>query len=84
MSSEIISVTQLNRYVSNLLDQDQKLRSIMVRGEISGFKEYNSGHLYFSVKDENASVSCVMFRGQAVKLNFTPENGMSVILTAKA
>lgn len=84
MSNEIISVTQLNRYVSNLLEQDPNLRSVLVRGEISGFKAYGSGHLYFSVKDETASVSCVMFRGQAAKLDFRPENGMSVILTAKA
>lgn len=82
--SQPISVAQLNRYVSRLLEQDAHLNPVMVRGEISGFRAYPSGHLYFSLKDEQASVSCVMFRGQAQRLRYRPANGDQVIATAKA
>lgn len=77
----IWTVTALNTYVGSLLEKDVRLRSIDVSGEISGLKSYNkSGHLYFSVKDENSAVSCVMFRSSAEKLKFTPRDGMSVVL----
>lgn len=84
MNNPIIRVAQLNRYVADLLEKDSFLRSIQVRGELSGFKSYASGHLYFTLKDETASVSCVMFRGQATRLSFKPENGLNVIVSAKA
>jgi len=79
-----ISVAQLNRYVANLLERDSQLNPVLVKGEISGFKSYASGHLYFSLKDEEAAVSCVMFKGQTGKLRFKPTDGLKVILTAKA
>lgn len=79
-----ISVAQLNRYVASLLERDSQLNPVLVKGEISGFKSYASGHLYFSLKDEAASVSCVMFKGQTSKLRFKPTDGLKVILTAKA
>jgi exodeoxyribonuclease VII large subunit len=82
--SKAITVAQLNRYVAALLDRDNNLRAVQVCGELSGFKSYASGHLYFTLKDENAAVSCVMFKGQAQGMRFKPENGMKVIVTAKA
>ncbi len=82
--SQPISVAQLNRYVAALLDRDANLNPVLVKGEISGFKSYASGHLYFTLKDDEAAVSCVMFKGQATKLRFRPTDGLKVILTAKA
>lgn len=82
--SKAITVAQLNRYVAALLDRDNNLRAVQVCGELSGFKSYASGHLYFTLKDDNAAVSCVMFKGQAHGMRFKPENGMKVIVTAKA
>jgi exodeoxyribonuclease VII large subunit len=79
-----ISVAQLNRYVAALLEQDSQLNPVLVKGELSGFKSYASGHLYFTLKDEEAAVSCVMFRNQAVRLRFKPVDGLKVLVTAKA
>ena len=77
----ILSVSQLNRYVSFLLHEDPKLRTVLVRGEIANFtRNFRSGHCYFSVRDEEASVKAVMFRSNADRLPFEPENGMHVIL----
>lgn len=76
-----ITVTELNWYLKELLDSDPIVRRIFVRGEISNFKnQYSSGHLYFSLKDNEGLVRTVMFRSSAVKLGFTPENGMKVIV----
>ncbi len=82
--SQPITVAQLNRYVNALLERDNNLNPVLVKGEISGFKAYPSGHLYFTLKDEEAAVSCVMFKGQAVRLKFRPANGLKVIITARA
>lgn len=76
-----ITVTELNWYLKELLDSDPIVRHIFVRGEISNFKnQYSSGHLYFSLKDSEGLVRTVMFRSNAVKLGFAPENGMKVIV----
>jgi exodeoxyribonuclease VII large subunit len=64
---EPVSVTWLNRYVASLLERDSVLAEVRVRGELSNCKTYASGHLYFMLKDEEASVSCVMFRREAAK-----------------
>jgi len=80
----VFSVGELNEYVGTLLSADPNLSDIRVAGEISGFKRHSSGHLYFSLKDENALVRCVMFRQQAVRLNFRPEDGMQVLLYGRA
>ncbi|MGI6327196.1 MAG: exodeoxyribonuclease VII large subunit [Saccharofermentanales bacterium] len=82
--SQPISVAQLNRYVATLLERDGNLNPVLVRGEISGFKSYASGHLYFTLKDDEAAVSCVMFKGYAGRLQFRPADGLKVIVTAKA
>ena len=77
----ILSVSQLNRYVAFKLHEDPKLRTVLVRGEIANFtRNFRSGHCYFSIRDEEASVKAVMFRSNADRLPFDPENGMHVIL----
>jgi len=80
----IISVTQLNRYVASILDADKNLRSLHVTGEISSFKRYHTGHLYFNLKDKNSSIACVMFHGRTGQLNFEPRDGMKVVVGARA
>lgn len=82
--SQPISVAQLNRYVNALLERDDVLNPVLVKGELSGLKAYPSGHLYFTLKDDEAAVSCVMFKGNAVRLRFKPASGQKVILTGRA
>ena len=80
MAIQPVSVTQLTQYIKLLLDRDEILSQVCVRGELSNFKAHSSGHLYFTLKDEGAVISCVMFRADAMKLRFRPESGMKVIL----
>lgn len=80
----IFSVSELNEYVAELLSADPNLRSVRVRGEISGFKRHSSGHLYFSLKDANAVVQCVMFRQYAQRMSFRPEDGQQVTVSGAA
>ncbi|MBQ6425959.1 MAG: exodeoxyribonuclease VII large subunit [Clostridia bacterium] len=80
----IFSVSELNEYVAALLSADPNLRSVRVRGEISGFKRHSSGHLYFSLKDANAVVQCVMFRQYAQRMSFRPEDGQQVTVSGAA
>lgn len=75
----ILTVSQLNRYVASIIHEDSNLRTVFVRGEIANFtRNFRSGHCYFSVRDEEASVRAVMFRSNADRLQFVPENGMRV------
>ena len=77
----VLTVSQLNRYVAFRLQEDTKLRTVFVRGEIANFsRNFRSGHCYFSVRDEEASVKAVMFRSNAARLPFEPENGMHILL----
>ena len=80
MSAErlALSVTELNERVKGLLELDPMLSDVCVRGELSNYKIYPSGHHYFTLKDAESSLRCVMFRPQAAKLRFRPENGMGV------
>ena len=80
----VFSVSELNEYVGCVLSADPNLCELRVSGEISGFKRHSSGHLYFSLKDENALVRCVMFRQQAMRLTFQPQDGMQVLLYGRA
>ena len=75
----IFSVSEANNFIKALLDAVPQLQTIFVRGEISNYKLYPSGHHYFTLKDEGSALKCVMFRGMAGKLRFRPENGMKVI-----
>ena len=83
MAQNVISVTQLNEYIQHKLDEDGFLTQVAVRGEISNYKLYPSGHHYFTLKDESGALKCVMFKGNAVRLRFRPENGMKVIAMGK-
>ena len=83
MTKEVLSISQLNEYSRGKLDADPLLNQIAVRGEISNYKMYPSGHHYFSLKDESSVLKCVMFKGNAMRLRFRPENGMKVIAMGK-
>ena len=82
--SVALSVSELNEYARKLLAGDPLLRNLEVSGEISGYKHHYSGHRYFSLKDENARVQCVMFRQNAIRLDFQPADGMKVTVRASA
>ena len=80
----ILTVSQLNIYAKSVIDQDPNLNNVFVAGEISNFVDhYRSGHLYMSIKDGSASIKAVMFAGNASRLKFKPENGMSVIIRGR-
>ncbi len=75
-----ITVTELNKYIKEKIDQDEYLNNILVKGEISNFKNHYTGHMYFTLKDENCLVKCIMFKSYAQKLNFVPKDGMKVMV----
>ena len=81
--SRAVTVSQINRYIANLFKQDYTLSGIQVKGEISGCKYHYSGHIYFTLKDAGAAISCVMFSSQRKGLDFTLEDGQSVIVTGQ-
>ena len=83
MEKHIFGVTEVNELVKRLLDNEPLLQNLCVRGEISNYKLYPSGHHYFSLKDEQGAIRCVMFKGQAYHLRFRPENGMKVLVTGR-
>lgn len=83
MALQPVSVTQLTGYIKLLLDRDEILAQTCVRGELSNYKIHSSGHHYFTLKDEGAVISCVLFRSDAMRLRFRPESGMKVILTGR-
>ena len=75
-----ISVTELNKYVKDKVADDEFLNNVFVKGEISNFKHHYSGHMYFTLKDENSLIKCVMFKGATATLNFVPKDGMKVLV----
>lgn len=77
---KIYTVSSVNRYVKMVFEKDDFLSTINVMGEITNFKEHSSGHLYFTLKDENSSIKCIMFKTQAMYLKFRPKDGMKVII----
>ena len=83
MAQNVLSITQLTEYIRGRLDDDPFLGQVAVRGEISNYKVYPSGHHYFTLKDEEAALKCVMFKGNAMRLRFRPDNGMKVIAMGK-
>lgn len=76
---KVYTISDVNKYIKHRFDDDIILRDLMIRGEISNFKVHTSGHCYFSLKDENATIRCVAFRSSAMKFRFCPQNGMKVI-----
>ena len=83
MEQNVLSITQVNEYIRAQMDRDTLLNSVAVRGEISNYKMYPSGHHYFTLKDDGAALKCVMFKGNALRLRFRPDNGMKVIAMGK-
>lgn len=83
MAQNVLSITQLNEYIRGRMDADPLLTQVAVRGEISNYKLYPSGHHYFTLKDESSALRCVMFKGNAMRLRFRPENGMKIIAMGK-
>lgn len=77
---KVFSVYQINKYIKSIVSEDVILSSVFIEGEISNFKEHTSGHLYFTLKDDNSQLNCVMFKGSADYLIFMPKNGMKVIV----
>ncbi len=80
---QALSVTQVNLYIKEVMNRDAVLTDVLVKGELSNFKAHSSGHMYMSLKDESGVMRAVMFRGNAGKLNFTPQNGMKVVAHGK-
>ena len=83
MAQQVLTITQLNEYIRGKLDNDSLLNAVAVKGEISNYKLYPSGHHYFTLKDESSALKCVMFKGNASRLRFRPENGMKIIAMGK-
>ena len=79
MGQTVLSITQLNEYIRGKMDTDPLLNQVAVRGEISNYKLYPSGHHYFTLKDEASALRCVLFKGNAARLRFRPENGMKIL-----
>ena len=75
-----ITVTELNRYVKDRVAEDEFLNAVYVKGEISNFKHHYTGHMYFTLKDENSLIKCVMFKSSTATLNFVPKDGMKVLV----
>lgn len=80
MERKIFTVFQVNQYINSLFENDYALKSLWIQGEISNFKNHSSGHLYFTLKDSQSSINCVMFKTSASHLEFELENGMSIII----
>ena len=80
MTPEPISVTDLNLYIKDRFQKDEYLNNVLIKGEISNFKNHYTGHMYFTLKDENSLIKCVMFKGYTANLGFMPKDGMKVIV----
>ena len=78
MKYEAITVTKLNQYIKSRIDEDEYLNNVLVKGEISNFKHHYTGHMYFTLKDENSLIKCIMFKSYTPNLNFVPKDGMKV------
>lgn len=83
MYEKSITVSFLNRYIKKSLDSDYILNNLSVKGEISNFKLHNSGHIYFSLKDDGSKINCVMFKSSAYTLKFNPKNGDNVVVQGR-
>ena len=81
MAQQVLSITQINEYIRGKMDSDALLNQVAVKGEISNYKRYPSGHHYFTLKDDKASISAVMFKTRSKNLTFNPQDGMKVKVT---
>ncbi|HPJ23101.1 MAG TPA: exodeoxyribonuclease VII large subunit, partial [Clostridia bacterium] len=77
--NKAVTVSRLNAYIKMVLGNDEYLSNVLVTGEISNFKHHQSGHLYFTLKDAESALSCVMFQAKASLLDFRPEDGMEIV-----
>ncbi|MBR5571084.1 MAG: exodeoxyribonuclease VII large subunit [Oscillospiraceae bacterium] len=80
---QVLTVSELNGFIKDILENVPPLSNVMVRGELSNYKIYPSGHHYFTLKDGDSALKCVMFKGSAMKLRFRPENGMQAVATGR-
>lgn len=80
MKYNAVTVTQLNKYIKDRFEEDENLNAILIKGEISNFKNHYTGHLYFTLKDENSLIKCIMFKSYAERLAFKPKDGMKVMV----
>lgn len=83
MEEKVFNVSQVNKYVKMLIDSDAFLNNINITGEITNFKSHYTGHFYFTLKDENSSIKCVMFKSAAQLVKFKPEDGMKVVISGQ-
>lgn len=83
MTQKVLTISQINEYIRSIMDNDNLLINVAVKGEISNYKVYPSGHHYFTLKDDGSALKCVMFRGNSTRLRFKPDNGMQVIAMGK-
>ena len=75
-----ITVYDLNKYMKEKIEEDEYLNNILIKGEISNFKNHYTGHMYFTLKDEKSLIKCIMFKSYATKLTFMPKDGMKVMI----
>lgn len=80
MKPVAITVSELNKYIKDKVDEDEYLNYVYVKGEISNFKHHYTGHMYFTLKDEKSVIKCVMFKSSTSTLNFIPKDGMKVLI----
>ena len=78
MNINPISVSELNKYVKDIVAEDEFLNNVFVKGEISNFKHHYTGHMYFTLKDDKSLIKCIMFKSSTATLNFIPKDGMKV------
>lgn len=82
-NNKYLTVSVINRYLKDIFDRNEHLRTVFLKGEISNFKGHTTGHLYFSLKDENSRINAIMFNSYAKRLNFTPQDGKKVLVTGR-
>lgn len=80
MKYEAITVTELNKYIKDKIANDEILNNVLIKGEISNFKHHYTGHLYFTLKDDNSLIKCIMFKTYTSNLKFAPKDGMKVMV----
>ncbi len=84
MKIKTLTVSEVNNYIKKILDNDFILNNLSVRGEISNLKYHSSGHVYFSLKDDNSKINCIMFKNKSLELDIILKEGMSVIVSGRA